>query len=64
MLRIKLNAGNCMRLLNEYKAELHRTLDKKRTQDSDVTAKQQLIKQLDERLGETKKALSTDSKNL
>lgn len=44
MLRIKLNAGNCMRLLNEYKAELHRALDKKRTQDTDVTAKQYLIK--------------------
>lgn len=30
MLRIKLNAGNCMRLLNEYKTDLHRVIERKK----------------------------------
>lgn len=64
MLRIKLNAGNCMRLLNEFKAELHRTAERKRQQDADVSAKQTLIKQLDDRLADTRKRLAADSRSL
>ncbi|CAL6019183.1 Conserved_hypothetical protein [Hexamita inflata] len=64
MLRIKLSAGNCMRLLNEYKNDLHKICENKKKYDQEVNQKQTLIKQLEERIVVTRKDLDVDNKVL
>ena len=64
MLRIKLSAGTCMRNLNDIKTALQKIVENKKKLDNEVNSRQQIIKQLEDRIAQTTRELEMETKAL